>query len=398
MAVYEYTATDETGTEFSGTYNDIDNVDILRKELSKMGHDLIKAHRKKNHTRKHKRIKQSEVVTFAYEFAGMYSAGLSITGILETLGEQAENESLKHVIADIKESIETGLSLKQAFEKHKHIFSNFFIGMIEAGESGGKLATALEMSAEYLEKQAELKRKVKSAFAYPAVVSAMCLAVIVFLLIYVIPVFAKLYKQVNAPLPGPTQMLISLSILVRDWWWAVLIIVIGAGIILHRFLHNPKIREFWDSFKLNMPIFAKINRMVVVSHFTRTFAMLASVGVSLIDALDVASMVADNKKVSQIAKELQAALGAGNPFAGALQNYDIFPPMITQLAASGEKAGKLPEMLNKGTDFLDKSIERTINALLVKLEPALTVIIAAVVGFILVSAYFPMLDYMAHLE
>lgn len=398
MAIYQYTAKDETGNEFSGTYNDIDNVGVLREELSKMGHDLIKAHRKKNHIRKHKRIKQSEVVTFAYEFAGMYSAGLSIARILETLEKQTENQSFKHIIADIRESIETGLSLKKAFEKHRRIFSNFFIGMIEAGESGGKLATALEMSAEYLEKRVELKRKVKSAFAYPVVVSIMCLAVIVFLLVYVIPVFAKLYKQVHAPLPGPTQMLINLSSLVRGWWWAVLIAAAGAGIILHRLSHNPRIRELWDSFKLNMPIFAKLNRMVVVSHFTRTFAMLASVGVSLIDAIDVASMVANNKKVAKIAKELQQAIRAGNPLASALKNYDIFPPMITQLAASGEEAGMLPDMLNKGADFLDRNIERTINALLVKLEPALTVIIAAVVGFILVSVYFPMLDYMAHLE
>jgi type IV pilus assembly protein PilC len=147
-----------------------------------------------------------------------------------------------------------------------------------------------------------------------------------------------------------------------------------------------------------MPVFAKLNRMLVVSHFTRTFAMLASVGVSLIKALDVASVVAHNHKVTEITKELQEAIETGNPVAKSLKEHDIFPPIIIQLAASGEEVGRLPEMLNKGVDFLDKDIDRIINALVVKLEPAATVIMGAIVGFILISAYLPMFDYMRHLK
>jgi len=147
-----------------------------------------------------------------------------------------------------------------------------------------------------------------------------------------------------------------------------------------------------------MPVFAKLNRMVVISHFTRTFALLTSVGVSLIEALDVASLVAHNHKMAEITKELKESIQAGNPVGKSLKNYDIFPPMITQLAISGEEAGRLSEMLNKGADFLDKDIDRAINALLVKLEPALTVIMGTIVGFILMAVYLPMLDYMRHLK
>ena len=157
-------------------------------------------------------------------------------------------------------------------------------------------------------------------------------------------------------------------------------------------------RERWDAFKLNMPIVGKLNRMVMVSHFTRTIAMLTSVGVSIIDALDVASQVAANHKLTGITRELQETIRAGNPIGLSLKNYDIFPPMITQLAISGEQTGTLPEMLNKGADFLDKDIDRTTHALLVKLEPALTIIMGAVVGLILMGAYLPMFDYMGHLE
>jgi len=398
MAIYEYTAKDQSGNKFSGVSSDIRSAAILRSELDKMGHILVKARRAKATAKKRKKIKRLEVVAFTYKFAGMYSAGLSILRCLETLEEQTENSAFRDTIADVRAKVETGSSLKAAFEKYRDLFSDFFLGMIEAGESGGKLATALEMSATYLEKQAELKRKVKSAFIYPAAVGIVCFVVVGFLLIFIVPMFLKLYQKLHVPLPGPTQVLVDLSSLIRNWWWAIIILSVAAVFVYRKLPKSPRLRAQWDTFKLKVPVFAKLNRMVVVSHFTRTFAMLASVGVSLIEALDVASLVAHNHKMTEIAKELQASIQAGNPIGKSLRNYDIFPPMITQLAISGEEVGQLPEMLNKGVDFLDKDIDKAINGLLIKLEPALTVIMGAIVGFILMGVYLPMLDYMRHLK
>ena len=398
MAVYQYVAKDGTGRKFSGIYTDIDNVMGLREELGKIGCVIVKARRKKSSAVKRRRIKRSEVTTFAYKFAEMYSAGLSILSCLEALEEQTENQAFKSVIADIKQSIQTGSSLKNACEKYRNIFSAFFLGMIEAGETGGKLGKTLDMSAVYLEKQADIRRKVISAFAYPVIVTIMCFVVIAFLLIFVIPIFMKLYRQAHVPLPGPTRVLIGLSSLVTERWWAILIVAVAGAMVLRWLLKKPQVQAWWDAFKLNMPVFGKLNRMLVVSQFTRTFAMLASVGVSLIKALDVASMVANNHKLTEITKELQQEIKAGNPVAKSFKRYAIFPPIIIQLAASGEQVGQLPEMLNKGADLLDKDIERAINALLLKLEPALTIIMGAVVGLILMGAYLPMFDYMGHLE
>jgi len=398
MAVYEYTAQDATGHVFSGTYSDIGSVGMLRDELAKTGYVLVKAQRSRAVASKPARIKQSEVVMFAYKFGGMYSAGLSILRCLETLEQQAENQSFRYIIADIRQEMETGSSLGKAFGKYRNIFSDFFLGMLEAGESGGKLAEALEMSAAYLEKRADLKRKVKSAFAYPVVVGIMCFVVVVCLLLFVVPVFSKLYEQLHVALPGPTQVLVALSSLLRDKWWGILIFGSGTAIVLRWLSRNPHTRAKWDAFKLNMPVFAKLNRMVVVSHFMRTFSMLASVGVSLSRALEVASQVAHNHKMSEIAKELQEAIEAGKPISSSLENYDIFPPMIKQMAFSGEEVGDLASMLNKGVDFLDKDIERVISALIVKLEPALTVIMGVIVGFLLMGVYLPMYDYMRYLE
>lgn len=396
MTVYEYTAKDESGKAFSGTYSDVNSVATLREELAKTGYVLVKASRPKSPAKKRRKIKQREVVAFAYEFAGMYSAGLSVMRCLETLEEQIENHAFKNIIADIKQNVEMGSSLKKAFEKHANIFSDFFLGMIEAGETGGKLATALEMSATYLEKRTELKQKVKSAFVYPVVVGIVCLVVVVCLLIFIVPMFSQLYRRLHVSLPGPTQALVALSGLIINWWWAILVVGVAAAMLSRRLLKKPHIKEKWDVFKLNVPVFAKLNRMIMVSHFTRTFAMLASVGVSLVEALDVASVVVHNHKMTGIAKELQEAIKAGNTVAKSLKAHDIFPPMLIQLATSGEQAGVLPEMLNKGVDFLDKDIDRTTGALLVKLEPALTLIMGALIGLILLGVYLPMFDYMAH--
>jgi type IV pilus assembly protein PilC len=328
----------------------------------------------------------------------MYSAGLPILRCLETLGQQADNPAFKCIIEDVKENVGTGSSLKAAFGRHKDVFSDFFLGMVEAGELGGKLDETLEMSSTYLEKQVRLKQRVTSAFAYPVLVTIMCLVVITFLLIFVIPVFSKLYAQVHASMPGPTLVLMAASFLVRRWWWAIIAVVVGLVLAVSRLSRHPRVKAGWDNFKLDMPVFGKLNRMLAASHFTRTFAMLASVGVSVIKALEMASLVAHNHRVSEVTAELQKAIQAGAPIAGSLKKHDIFPPIIIQMASSGEEVGMLPEMLNKGADLLDKDIERVINALLVKLEPILTLTMGLIVGFILMGAYLPMFDYMGHLK
>lgn len=398
MAVYEYTAKDEHGNKFSGIYTDVESVSALREELTKLGYALVRGHRSKTDTSKKRKVKQKDVVTFTYKFAGMCSAGLSIARCLEVLEEQAESPAFKTVISDVRQSVETGSNLKDAFGKHPNVFSDFFLGMIEAGETGGKLPKTLEMAAGYLEKQADLKTKVKSAFAYPIIVGIMSFLIIGYLVTFVVPIFSKIYQQLHVSLPGPTQFLVVLSQIVRNYWLFLLLGIAACVVLFRKFSKKPEIKAKWDIFKLRMPVFAKLNRMVVVSRFVRTFAMLASAGVSYIKALEVASLVADNYRAAQIADELKDAIERGNPVAESMHNYDLFPPMIVQLAASGEEAGILPEMLNKGVDFLDKDIDRTIAALLVKLEPALTVIMGTLVGFILMGVYLPMFDYMSHLK
>ncbi len=398
MAVFEYKARDEEGNIFSGVYHDIESLSALREELGRLGYALVKARRKKAVRGDKRKIKQSEVVSFAHRFAGMCSAGLSIDRCLQVLEEQTENPPLRSRIADVRQHVETGSTLKEAFGKYKDVFSDFFLGMVEAGESGGKLSHTLELAAVYMEKQNDLRRQVKSAFAYPVVVGAMCLLIVIYLIIFVIPVFSKVYQQLHVNLPGPTQALLGLSVLFRDCWPFLVIIVFGCVVLGRRLSKNPRIRAKWDAFKLDMPVFGKLNKMLVLSRFIRTFAMLASAGVSYIDSLEIAGVVANNHTFKGICGKLQERLETGSTVTEAMGDHEIFPPMVIQLASAGEEAGVLPEMLNKGVDFLDKDIGRGINALLVKLEPTLTLVMGTVVGFILIGVYLPLFDYMAHLK
>ena len=399
MAVFTYVARDEKGTMVTGTYSDVSNASELRNELDKMGYMLVKARKGRQKEKpRFGRVKLADVATFAFKFAGMYSAGLPILRCLETLEQQTEGQAFKNILTDVRENVGTGMSLKDAFGRHRGVFSDFFLGMMEAGELGGKLGETLEMSAVYLEKQVQLRQKLVQAFIYPVLVSVMSVVVITFLLVYVIPVFSKLYEQVNADLPGPTLVLMAASNFIRkSWQW---IVVMGglSILVLRRLFANQKFKTAWDDFKLNMPVFGKLNRMLVSLRFTRTFSMLVSVGVSVIKSLEMAGVVAHNRTVDAITSDLKKMIQSGAQIAASMKKYDIFPPVIIQMASSGEEVGMLPEMLTKGAELLDKDVDRSINSLMVKLEPALTLTMGLVVMFILIGAYLPMFDYMGHLK
>jgi type IV pilus assembly protein PilC len=398
MAVYEYTARDETGHVFSGTYEDVSGVSVLQEELAKIGHNLISAKRRRVIKPANVKIKQAEIVAFVYRFAGMCEAGLTIVQSLDTLERQTDNPSLKFVISDIRRSIERGTSLTDAFEKYRHVFSDFFLGMIEAGESGGKLAESLEISAKYLERKADLTNKLKNAFTYPVIVVIVCSMIITALVTFVVPVFSKIYQQLGVPLPGPTQMLLILSVIVREWWPGLILLAVALPFICRYIRKNRFIKSRWDYFKFAIPVFGRLNRLVAVSHFVRSFAMLISTGVPMIKAFQVAGLVTNNEKILQISLDVQKSVQAGNGVAESLEKHEIFPPIIIQLADSGEQAGMLGQMLNKGVDFLEKDIEQITTSLLIKLEPMLTLGMGAVIGLILLAVYLPMFDYMAHLK
>ena len=398
MAAYQYTARDGAGNEFSSLYTNIESMEALRGELAKLGYVLIRARRQRASRRPRSHIRQRDVASFAYKFGGMYSAGLPIASCLETLEQQTDNHAFRTIIADVRRHVQAGSSLKAAFEPHRRVFSDFFLGMIDAGESSGRLSQSLEASARYLEKRLDLQQKTRAAFVYPIVVGLVCTLVVACLLIFVVPVFSQLYRKMHVQLPGPTKMLVALSVVLRYWWWMLLPVIAGIVLGVRRLMANPNVRIHWDRLKTRIPLLGPLNRCVLVSQFVRTFGMLISVGVPIIEAVETAGRVARNEEIRKITDELRQAIRAGRPISGSLQAHGIFPPMVVQLVASGEEAGILPEMLTKAADLLDKDVDKLAASLLVKLEPALTILMGLVIGLILMGVYLPMFDYMAHLR
>lgn len=398
MAVYEYTAKDAAGNQISSVYTNVESVRALRRELVKLGYELIQARRQRGPAKSRGRIRQRDVASFAYKFGGMYSAGLSITSCLEILERQSDSPALQAVLGDVRRRVESGSSLKAAFEEHRGVFSDFFLGMIDAGESAGKLTQSLDASARYLEKRMELQEKTRAAFVYPMVVGVVCTLVVVSLLIFVVPMFSQLYRRLHVELPGPTQALVVVSGVLRVYWWLLLPGAMGTGIAVRRLLKRPSVRLRWDRLKMRLPLIGRLSRLVLVSQFIRTFGMLISVGVPIIEALESAGKVARNEEMLRITGDLQQAIRTGHPVAKSLETHEIFPPLVIQLAASGEEAGILPEMLAKAADLLDKDADRLATSLLVKLEPALTILMGMVIGLILMGVYLPMFDYMACLK
>ncbi|MEN6337328.1 MAG: type II secretion system F family protein [Phycisphaerales bacterium] len=399
MAVYEYTARDAAGNEVSSVYTNVESVRTLRRELVKLGYELIRARRRRGAVaRTRGRIRQRDVASFAYKFGGMYSAGLSITSCLEILEQQTDNPAFQSVLADVRRRVESGSSLKAAFEEHRGVFSDFFLGMIDAGESAGKLTESLDASARYLEKRMELHEKTRAAFIYPMVVGVVCSLVVLSLLMFVVPMFSQLYRRLHVDLPGPTQALVTISGVLRTQWWLLAPCAAGAVLGIRRLLKRPAVRLRWDRFKMRLPLIGRLSRLVLVSQFIRTFGMLISVGVPIIEALESAGQVARNEEMTRITADLMQSIRTGHPVAKSLQAHEIFPPMVIQLAASGEEAGILPEMLVKAADLLDRDADRLAASLLVKLEPALTILMGIAIGLILMGVYLPMFDYMACLK
>jgi type IV pilus assembly protein PilC len=398
MPTYEYTAKDRFGNLFTGCYRDIDGIEALRRELTRVGYVVVRVRRSRSASAPMRQIRLDDVVTFSYKFAGMFSAGLSVTRCLETLEEQTDRPALRGVLTDIRQRIEAGSSLAKAFDPYRAVFSELFVGMLEAGETAGKLSEALTMSTVYLEKRSYIRNKIRSAFIYPITVGVICFGVLTCLLMFVIPTFSKLYSHLHVPLPLPTLILVTISHAMRQWYWLILMAA-GLGVVaIRKVFASTSVRRRWERLLARLPMFGYLRQLITVSRFIRPFAMLISVGVSVIDAIRIAGQVTQNEDMIRTCEDLQKAVQAGAPVAKTLADHPIFPSVIVQMAASGEQVGKLAEMLGKGVDILDRDIDRRIDALVVKLEPILTLVIGLIVGGALISIYLPMFDYMGHMK
>ncbi len=335
-------------------------------------------------------VSTKELSVFTRQFATMINAGLPLVQCLSILSQQADNAFFKKTIQDVMSDVETGMTLAEALARHPNVFSRLYVNMVEAGESGGVLDNIFARLAVYLEKAEALKRKVKGAMTYPAIVLFVAVGATTFMLLFIIPTFAKLFLDFGGELPMPTKIVLALSGILRNWWWAMAGSVIGSVFALKSYYKKEHGRRTLDRVMLRSPVLGNVIRKASVARFTRTLGTLISSGVPILEGLDITARTAGNAVVEDAILKTRASISEGNTIAEPLKSCEVFPPMVTQMVAVGEETGALDEMLSKIADFYEDEVDAAVEAMTAVIEPAMIVVMGVLVGGMLVAMYLPM--------
>ncbi len=336
------------------------------------------------------KIKDKDIVVFTRQFSTMINAGLPLVQALEILSSQVENKNFGKTIAQIKTDVESGLTYADALKKHPKVFSELYVNMVAAGEAGGVLDTILNRLAAYIEKAMKLKKKVKGAMVYPAVVTAVAILVIVIIMLFVVPTFSKMFSQLGGTLPLPTRMVIGLSNFIAGIGGLITLIVgIAAIVFIVQFRKTEKGKRITDSILLKLPIFGALLKKVAVAKFTRTLGTLISSGVPILDCLDITAKTSGNKVVEYSILNVRKEVMGGKTLADPIKKAKVFPPMVTHMVAVGESTGALDAMLSKIADFYDDEVDAAVSNLTAMMEPVLMIFLGTTVGFIVVAMYLP---------
>jgi type IV pilus assembly protein PilC len=336
------------------------------------------------------RISLKDVAVSSRQLATMIDAGLPLMRSLSVLAEQTESSALAKTWEAVRADVQAGASFSGALAKHPKAFTVLYVAVIRAGEAGGALDTCLLRLSDTLEKQVELRNKVRSAMTYPIMVAIMVFVILTAILIFIVPTFKQLYVDLGGTLPVPTRVLIFLSDVMRKFF---LFVMLGAGVgifLLRRYIKTDQGRRVWDAFKLKVPIFGELFRKVAMSRFSRTLGTLLRSGVPVLQSLEITKETAGNRIVAEAIEDVESSVRQGESLARPLLRHKVIPPMVVQMLAVGEETGAVDTMLEKVANFYDSEVETTVDALTSLIEPILIVILGAVVGGILISLYLPM--------
>jgi type IV pilus assembly protein PilC len=346
-----------------------------------------------------KSVKASELAVFARQLSTMISSGMSILRSLYVLEEQTESKFLKETIIAVRKDVEAGLPLSDSMARHPKVFSPLFIAMTQAGEMGGVLEDALMRVADQLEKDASLRRQIRSAMVYPSLVVIFSIGVMMALVAFLVPVFEKVFEEFGGELPALTQVSVTLSHMVTGYWW----LMFGTtAVIVVAFIKWKKSswgRPQWDHFRLRIPMkIGTIVQQVAVARWSRTLASLTSAGVPLLQALEITGRTGGNVAVEEAMDGVIASVKRGGTIAAPLAQAPIFPIMVSHMVGVGEETGALDSMLDKVAEFYEDQVEASVKALTSILEPVMIIVIGSIVGFIVISMYLPLFEVYNHIE
>jgi type IV pilus assembly protein PilC len=336
------------------------------------------------------KVKLKDLAVFSRQFATMINSGLPLLRALAILENQTEAKQLTKVIGQMRLDVEQGTALSAAMAKHPNAFGRLYVAMVRAGETGGVLDSVLLRLADTLEREVELRRKIKSAMAYPVVVMVVVVLILSAMLLFVVPTFKNLFSSLGGTLPLPTRILLAASEGFKKYFLFVFLAVGAMIFAFRRWKKTDRGRFAVDRLKLKLPIFGQLFRKTALSRFARTLGALSRSGVPLLQSLDIVAETVENRVMANAVRDVQASVKEGESLAEPLSRHEIFPPMVVQMLAVGEETGALDTMLEKVSDFYDDEITATVDALTALIEPLLIVVVGGTVGLIVISLYLPM--------
>ncbi|MFW6028623.1 MAG: type II secretion system F family protein [Halanaerobiales bacterium] len=402
MAIYSYKAIASDGKNKKGTIeaNSRDSAIMMLKDSGLVPLDVNEQGvlQKDLDFNFGKLVKPKDLSLFCRQFVGVLNAGVTVLSALDLMSQQTENKYLRKAITEVHVSVEKGESLASAMSQHPKIFPSLLINMVEAGELTGSLELSFKRMAIQFEKDAKIKQTVKKAVTYPILVSVVAVIVVTVLITFVVPTFISMFQQMDAELPTLTKVLLGISDFIKEKWWLLLIIITGIIVGLKVFGRTEQGKEFFGNLMLKLPLFGKLTIKVSAARFTRTLSTLLASGISLLDALEIVSKVITNHSVSQHIIEAREQVSRGVPLSKPIKEKGIMPPMVTHMVKIGEDTGSLEEVLNKVADVYDEEVETTVTQLMTLMEPAIIIVLASIVLFILLSIVQPMFQMYSEIQ
>jgi len=395
MPTYAYTVRDPNGAVIPGTV-EAESESLLRRRLTEQGFAVMDIKETKGARRKSPgggfgRVKLADLSVFCRQFSTMIDAGVPLVRCLSVLAEQTTNAKLKRIINDLQSEIEAGQTLSRALAKYPNVFSNLFVGLVRAGEVGGVLEESLQRLAGFLEKDQDLRRKVRSAMTYPMIVMLVAISIVIVLVTYILPQFMGLFGDLGVKeFPLPTKLLMGFSHFLTTRWYIMIVCVVAFVLAFRMFIRTRVGRRTYDRIKLKAPVFGKLNHKIVLARFSRTLGTLLASGVPILSALETVSSTVANEIVGDAVLEARARIREGDRIGDPLQRSRLFPPMVVQMISIGEESGALDPMLAKVADFYEAEVDAALASLTAAIEPVLIVFMGGAVGFIVISIFLPL--------
>jgi type IV pilus assembly protein PilC len=335
------------------------------------------------------KVKLKDLAVFSRQFATMINSGLSLLRSLSILEEQTQSKELAKTLTVVRQDVETGQSLSVALGRHPEVFPPLMVNMTRAGEVGGFLDSVMLQIAENYESEVKLRGKVKAAMTYPVVVFVIAILAVVGMLLFIVPVFAKMFGELGGELPAPTKVLITLSDFLKTFAPLLLIAAVAGFITWNRIKHKPKVRAFVDPLKLKTPVFGSLFQKIALARFARNLGTMLHSGVPILQSLDIVADTTGNVVVGNAVRAVQDSVRQGESITAPLAEHSVFPPMVVQMMAVGEDTGALDSMLHKISEFYDQEVESTTESLTSLIEPLMIAFLGGIVGAMIIALYMP---------